>query len=696
MGRKISLDGLMGRTVAIDALNSLYQFVSSIRGRGGEPLMDSHNRVTSHLVGLFYRTASIVGHGIRPAYVFDGEPHPLKRLTVEGRREMREDALRAWEEARRAGRLEDARSLAARAGRVTGEMVRESEELLGYMGVPCVPPKTKIMTPDGLKEIRKIKEGDLVLTHRGRFMKVTKTFRRAYKGTLYEISAWCSPVKTLLTPEHPVLAFKRPKKTKRRPWAEQKEMWIEAKNLKKGDCTVLQTPSSLWKSVSFDLKSFDGSARSSKTQVWYKSKQTIPRFVKLSIDLASLIGYYISEGSTSVSNQQLEFSFGDEPNYASEVVEKIKGVFGTNSSIRHRKNRISVRVCSKILSTFFSKLCGRGARNKHMPKEVLCGDVGPLAEVVECIRKGDGCIYKRETHFSTISKQLASDLKIALIRLGYKPRIYFDRKRGEYVISFSQFSNRNYIHSNKSWFLKSGRVAFLVKKVRQKRYVGNVYNLEVEEDNSYISECLVLHNCVQAPGEGEAQCAYIARRGHAYATASSDFDALLFGTPRLVRNLAITGRRKLPGRKEYISVEPELIGLEGLLSDLGITRRQLVDACIICGTDFNEGIKGLGPNKALALIKKHGSVKRAARAEKLEFEVDPDEVRRIFLRPNVTRRYELRWRDPSPTKIMEFLCDERGFSPERVQGGVDNLMRGAERRAPARVRRMLLRCYGIV
>ncbi|MCD6312629.1 MAG: flap endonuclease-1, partial [Thaumarchaeota archaeon] len=112
---------------------------------------------------------------------------------------------------------------------------------------------------------------------------------------------------------------------------------------------------------------------------------------------------------------------------------------------------------------------------------------------------------------------------------------------------------------------------------------------------------------VQAPSEGEAQAAYLASRGDAYASGSQDFDSLLFGSPRLIRNLSIVGRRKLPGRKEYVEVEPELIHLNKLLEELGITREQLIDLAILVGTDYCEGVKGVGPKTALKLIKAHGS-----------------------------------------------------------------------------------------
>src|SRR3989449_8301013 len=111
---------------------------------------------------------------------------------------------------------------------------------------------------------------------------------------------------------------------------------------------------------------------------------------------------------------------------------------------------------------------------------------------------------------------------------------------------------------------------------------------------------------VQAPAEGEAEAAFMAQQGAAWGAGSQDHDALLFGAPILVKNLAITGRRKLPRKNVFVDVAPEEIHLDSTLKDLGTTREQIVDIGILIGTDFNEGVRGIGPKKALAGIKKHG------------------------------------------------------------------------------------------
>ncbi len=136
--RQISFEDLAGKTIAIDAYNTIYQFLSIIRQDDGTPLTDSKGRVTSHLSGLLYRTTNLIGYGITPVFVFDGIPPALKRKTLEARAGRRREAAEEWERARAEGMLEEARTHAAASTRINREIVESSKQLLGLMGVPCI------------------------------------------------------------------------------------------------------------------------------------------------------------------------------------------------------------------------------------------------------------------------------------------------------------------------------------------------------------------------------------------------------------------------------------------------------------------------------------------------------------------------------------------------------------------------------
>ena len=180
---------------------------------------------------------------------------------------------------------------------------------------------------------------------------------------------------------------------------------------------------------------------------------------------------------------------------------------------------------------------------------------------------------------------------------------------------------------------------------------------------------------VQAPAEGEAQAAYMARKGDVWAAGSQDYDSLLFGSPRLVRNLTITGKRKLPGKNVYVEVKPEEIELDCVLKKLGITREQLIDIAILIGTDYNPGgVPGVGPKTALRLIKTYGSLEKAIKVlPQARFPMDPVKIRELFLNPPVTDNYKLEWREPDEKRIIEILVKEHDFNPERVKRALERL-----------------------
>lgn len=190
---------------------------------------------------------------------------------------------------------------------------------------------------------------------------------------------------------------------------------------------------------------------------------------------------------------------------------------------------------------------------------------------------------------------------------------------------------------------------------------------------------------VQAPSEGEAQAAMMVQQGLAYATASQDYDALMFGSPVLVRNISITGRRKVPRQNRYIIVEPEKIDLEESLSSLGIDRAGLIMIGLLSGTDFNEGIKGVGPKTALKIVKEHGTLEDVMKYVKekydYQFEVDIQEVFDLFLDPPYKPPEKLRWSEINEQGISKLLVDEHDFSEERVAKVINDVNEVAKERA---------------
>ncbi|MEM0027230.1 MAG: flap endonuclease-1 [Ignisphaera sp.] len=183
---------------------------------------------------------------------------------------------------------------------------------------------------------------------------------------------------------------------------------------------------------------------------------------------------------------------------------------------------------------------------------------------------------------------------------------------------------------------------------------------------------------VQALEEGEAQAAYLAKKGLCWAAASQDYDSLLFGSPRLVRNLTISGKRKLPGKDIYIEIKPEIIELDTLLRALGITREQLIDIAILMGTDYNpDGVEGIGPKTALQMIRMHGSLEKALKyIPQARFPEDPLKIKAYFLNPPVNENVNIEWREPDRNRIIQILVKEHDFSPDRVENAIKRLEKG--------------------
>ena len=176
---------------------------------------------------------------------------------------------------------------------------------------------------------------------------------------------------------------------------------------------------------------------------------------------------------------------------------------------------------------------------------------------------------------------------------------------------------------------------------------------------------------VDAPSEGEAQASTMAIEGTVNAVASQDHDSLVFGAPVLIRNVTISGKRRLPGKGIVINVVPERIQLSSVLAATGLTREQLVDFAILLGTDFNpDGFEGVGPATALKYLKKYGRLEEIRELrEPLQF-VNYQEIRNLYLIPPVEKGIQPEWKPMDREKIISFLVGEHSFSRERVEAAI--------------------------
>ncbi len=181
---------------------------------------------------------------------------------------------------------------------------------------------------------------------------------------------------------------------------------------------------------------------------------------------------------------------------------------------------------------------------------------------------------------------------------------------------------------------------------------------------------------VQAPSEGEAQCSHMVKAGNAWAVASQDYDSLLHGTPRLVQNLSITGRRKMRGVIGTVAVMPAIIDLRENLQRLVLTQEQLILLALLVGTDYNYGgIHGIGPKKALKIVKEHKSITAVEYAVKWKehFEQPLAELFDLIKNIPVIDDYTVVFKPVDAEKLTDFLVDEHDFGAERVKKTLDAL-----------------------
>jgi len=257
-----------------------------------------------------------------------------------------------------------------------------------------------------------------------------------------------------------------------------------------------------------------------------------------------------------------------------------------------------------------------------------------------------------------------------LLNQGLKPCFIFDGKAPEFKKQTQMERIKRRKQAKLEWekALKEGDM----KKAYTKATQSARLKPEMIEDSKKLLQAMGIP-FIQAPSEGEAQAAHCCRKGEFFATASQDFDSLLFNTPRLVRNVTISGKRKIPGKEVYVTIGPEIIELEETLKQLGISREQLIILGILIGTDYNPGgVKGVGPKTAFDLVKKYKSMEVFSHIE-WNFDTSPEDILNFFLNPPVTEKYSLKWESPDIEAVKKLLCDEHDFSEQRVENSFKKL-----------------------
>jgi uncharacterized protein (TIGR00375 family) len=382
----------------------------------------------------------------------------------------------------------------------------------------CLLPDTKILSNSEMRCIKDVKVGDFVYSHTGLKRKVTKLFSHHYKGQLFRIIPWYFSIETSTTSEHPFLAIKtvkncswtngicKPSETHlksciSKACKQYKPQWISAKDLETGD--VLLYPRFREKNI--DLE-----------HIVLGNKK-----IELNKDFCRLVGYYIAEGYTQ-DKDAIAFTFNTSENgYIYDVCFLMNKIFRLKPSKRKTENDIvfySKNLTKSFQSLFYTKIPYKSF-NKKLPEFMLNLPEEKQVEILKGWWRGD--------KGSTSSRLLANQMRIICLRLGIIPSFIIDsieshKNRGKHLIKGRKIEAKhdNFLLDRLSFFedkfnlLKDSAfkrcksktkirhgwmdekfIYLPIRKICTEFYDGVIFNLEVEKDNSYLTESAAVHNC---------------------------------------------------------------------------------------------------------------------------------------------------------------------------------------------------------
>ena len=289
-----------------------------------------------------------------------------------------------------------------------------------------------------------------------------------------------------------------------------------------------------------------------------------------------------------------------------------------------------------------------------------------LYQFLSSIRQADGNLLtdsegRVTSHLSGLFFRLSN-----LVEKGIKPCIIFDGKPPKLKKKLLEERRLRKIKAEIEW--EAAISAGDAETARTKAQQTTRLDKEMLVESKRLLDLLGIP-WFDAPSEGEAQVAYLIETEKVDYGASQDFDTILFGAKNFVRNLTLSNKRKLPKQNKWVPVTPEIIDVDLSLSNLQITREQLVDVSILMGTDFNPGIDGIGPKKGLKLVREYGTVEKSL--EKIGKEIDNlDEIRDLFLNPSVDD-FDPIWKIPNSKALEDFLCNNYRFNRDRVMKTIE-------------------------
>lgn len=404
----------------------------------------------------------------------------------------------------------------------------------------CFTADMRVTTEKGVKRIADLQVGDRLLTHLGRYRPVTELMQRAYDGDLLRIKVKLIGTTLEVTPEHPILT---------------PDGWVKAGELAVGDRVAIGAPIGVRTTPRFDLvdsvyaEDLEIQAgadmvrvrRPSKYQNSGRQAEWIQRFVECTPDLARLCGYYVAEGTLGPDEEYLRFTFNkQEITYQEDVTQLIRSIFGAPVTQTESKfgNWMNINVYSRVVVAWFRTHFGHGATRKRLPlwlqyagKDIqeaflvglLRGD-GLFTEAMQLVQGRKAPKLFRSLRLTLSNPALIQQVWQMCLRLGYDAAVrpvdttYVTANASETAqVSMPPLQSRQLVSrafgvdlpAPDRRFVRpivtrnNNQVYFPIEQIETRRFDGAVYNCEVDDDHSYVTEGVIVHNCFVLPVEDD-------------------------------------------------------------------------------------------------------------------------------------------------------------------------------------------------
>jgi flap endonuclease-1 len=265
-----------------------------------------------------------------------------------------------------------------------------------------------------------------------------------------------------------------------------------------------------------------------------------------------------------------------------------------------------------------------------------------------------------------------------ILNYGIKPVFVFDGESN--ILKKETKEKRSQIRTNAKekykQAIKEGNIEETNKYARQSATINKQI---IQESKEFLLNLGV--DYINAPGEAESQIAYLTKNKYFDYSVSQDFDCILFGSPNLLKNISVSGKRKVPGKNIYIDVYPYKLESKCIFNKLGIDRKKLIWLSIFIGTDFNKKIKGIGPKTALKLVKKYDNYKDIikeleSKGKKIDF--DFKEIENIFYNPNIDKDPKIEKGKLNIPKLKDLLINKYEFNENRINNYLNKFLKNKE------------------